>query len=134
MPEGLIVAIYWLSLNIYHEARNQPFEGKVAVAHVTMNRVRIKHVTVEETVKKPWAFSWMNSNDPQKYLPIDIDAGLLATMAAWQCADDIMQGKDRWGATHYYNPSHADPVWAHMPEEYPVVGKIGDHIFLKGAF
>jgi hypothetical protein len=28
-----------LALNIYHEARNQPFKGKLAVAQVTINRV-----------------------------------------------------------------------------------------------
>ena len=131
---GLITAVYWLSLNIYHEARNQPFEGKVAVAHVVMNRVRIKGVTVEEVIKKPWQFSWLNANDPQKYLPLDMDAFETAHKAAWKCMDERADGKDRWGATHYYNPAVADPVWAHMPDEYPVVGKIGDHVFLKGAF
>ena len=29
-----------LALNIYHEARNQPTVGKLAVAQVTMNRVK----------------------------------------------------------------------------------------------
>ena len=28
-----------LALNIYHEARNQPFMGKLAVGYVTLNRV-----------------------------------------------------------------------------------------------
>ena len=32
-------AILCLALNVYHEAKNQPFIGQVAVAQVVMNRV-----------------------------------------------------------------------------------------------
>jgi spore germination cell wall hydrolase CwlJ-like protein len=31
-------AIFCLALNVYFEARNEPAEGKVAVAQVVMNR------------------------------------------------------------------------------------------------
>ncbi len=33
-------ALVCLALNTYHEARDQPFIGQVAVAQVVMNRVR----------------------------------------------------------------------------------------------
>ena len=32
-------ALVCLALNVYHEARDQPFIGQVAVAQVVMNRV-----------------------------------------------------------------------------------------------
>ena len=130
----LFIAAYWLSLNVYHEARNQPEAGQIAIAHVTMNRCIIKGVSVEETVKKPYAFSWLNENDPQKFLPLDLEAFEKAHIAAWKCLKERTQGKDLWGATHYYNPAHANPEWAHMPDEYPLVAVIEDHHFHKGPF
>ena len=33
-------ALVCLALNIYHEAKNQPLIGQIAVAQVTINRVR----------------------------------------------------------------------------------------------
>ena len=35
----LVEALVCLALNVYHEARDQPFIGQVAVAQVVMNRV-----------------------------------------------------------------------------------------------
>ena len=43
-----------LALNIYHEARNQPFMGKLAVGFVTLNRVKSDNFpnTICEVVKQ----------------------------------------------------------------------------------
>jgi len=49
-----------LAKNIYFEARNQPYEGQLAVALVTMNRVYNSKFpdTVCEVVYQPKQFSW----------------------------------------------------------------------------
>lgn len=52
--------IFTLALNIYHEARGSTYEDKVAVAEVTMNRVRSERFpnTVQEVVYQYKQFSW----------------------------------------------------------------------------
>ena len=52
--------IHCLALNIYHEARGESLEGRLAVAAVTMNRVRDKRFPdrVCEGVWQPRQFSW----------------------------------------------------------------------------
>ena len=55
-----------LALNVYHEARNQPIEGQLAVAHVTLNRLDDPSFpsTICEVVFRSRHFSW--TNDPAK--------------------------------------------------------------------
>jgi spore germination cell wall hydrolase CwlJ-like protein len=53
-----------LAHNIYFEARSEPIEGQLAVAHVTMNRVESKHFpsticgVVQQQRGKVCQFSW----------------------------------------------------------------------------
>lgn len=50
-----------LGLNIYMEAMGEPYEGKVAVGTVTLERVDHRDwdgKTLHEVVLKPWQFSW----------------------------------------------------------------------------
>jgi len=53
-------ALVCLALNIYHEARNQPTIGQVAVGQVVMNRVRDERFpdTVCGVVKQGQTYSW----------------------------------------------------------------------------
>ena len=57
-------AIMCLALNIYFEARDQPLNGQVAVAEVTLNRVTSKKHpnticgVVKQSNSKGCAFSW----------------------------------------------------------------------------
>ena len=55
-----------LALNIYHEARNQPFMGKLAVGFVTLNRVKSKEFpnTVCGVVKQGFYY---NKNPIKNY-------------------------------------------------------------------
>ena len=53
-------AILCLELNVYHEAKNQPFIGQVAVAQVVMNRVYDERYpdTICEVVEQGPTYSW----------------------------------------------------------------------------
>ena len=53
-------ALFCLALNVYHEAKNQSLIGQIAVAQVTMNRVRDDRYpsTVCEVVKQGPTYSW----------------------------------------------------------------------------
>jgi spore germination cell wall hydrolase CwlJ-like protein len=52
--EGLL----WLTFNIYHESRGEPFKGQLAVAHVTLQRANGELKNVRSVVSKPYQFSW----------------------------------------------------------------------------
>ena len=120
-----------LALNIYHEARGEPSEGKLAVGHVVMNRVADRRFpdSVCAVVKQGgWLrlfgcqFSWWcdgRSDDPSE-------------MPAWQ---DSMQHarKVLWGATAdptdgalWYHADYVAPAWRKTKVTGP---KIGKHIF-----
>jgi spore germination cell wall hydrolase CwlJ-like protein len=53
-------ALVCLALNTYHEARDQPFIGQVAVAQVVMNRVRDDRYPDNpcDVIKQGPTYSW----------------------------------------------------------------------------
>ena len=66
MPQNLS-EIYCMAQNVYFEARHEPMLGKIAVAHVVMNRIESKDFpnTVCEVVKQgPKRESWKTRKDP----------------------------------------------------------------------
>lgn len=124
-----------LALNVYHEARGEPIEGQLAVALVTMNRVRHERYpdTVCKVVWQPRQFSW--TRDGRSDRPTDGEAwkraleiatfvykrydGLRATTNG---ALDVTKG-----AIYYFAPKKVNPHWA----RYKVVTReIGGHVFL----
>jgi spore germination cell wall hydrolase CwlJ-like protein len=128
-----------LALNIYHEARNQPLVGKLAVAQVTINRVNNNRFpnSVCAVVRQGFyynkspiinkcQFSWWCDGKSDK--PKD--------KASWQqiqiLADKIYTGFFDGidivkGATHYH-ASYVKPYWAKDKQK---LIKIKNHIFYK---
>jgi spore germination cell wall hydrolase CwlJ-like protein len=121
----LIEQSTWLAINIYHEARGEPLEGKIAVAHVTLNRLRKERKPVKEVILRPFQFSWANSKHP----PIrDYAAFIECQKAAMLCFEERLEGKDLFKVDHYYNPDKANPSWANKMTEIAV---IGNHRFMR---
>jgi len=126
-----------LALNVYFEARGEKAEGQLAVALVTMNRMKSRHYpdSVCGVVWQKRQFSW--THDGKSDHPTD--------MRAWKLAGKIAQltyqGYSRLstrarkaldltrGALHFYAPSLASPYWA---EVHSVTRVIGGHVFLTG--
>ena len=51
-------ALFWLALNVYHEARGEDAVAQRAVAHVTLNRARERgHMNIRQVVLEPAQFS-----------------------------------------------------------------------------
>jgi len=126
-----------LALNIYYEARNQPIDGQVAVAHVVLTRVAdprfpndpckvIKEGPVRNglPVINRCQFSWYC--DGRSDTPKDTDAYrwavYLATVVAEGKYDD-----PTGGATHYH-ADHISPGWSFAGNP---VATIGNHIFYR---
>lgn len=130
-----------LALNMYHEARDQGFDGMLLVAEVTMNRV--EHDKFPDTIcsvvyqgrkdkngnmiRHKCQFSWYCDGRSDK------PKNKVVWSATLQLAKDILDGKIELlnsGATHYLNPEKVDrmPRWTQV---YELVGMWDDHVFYR---
>ena len=116
-----------LALNVYHESRNQPLEGQLAVAHVTLNRLDLERFpTVCDVVFRDGYFSW--TKDPHKV------NGWPSDSAAWEMAQRVARvalvnpAADPVKGSTYFHTVSIEPDWApHMVR----VARIGDHVFYR---
>lgn len=118
--------IFWLGINIYHEARSEPIEGQVAVGHVVMNRAEKRNKSAKEIILQPWQFSWHNGN---KFPPIkDYDALSISFESAQKTIDERLKGNTLSGADHYFADYIDPPEWAINMTK---IIKIGRHTFFR---
>jgi len=119
-------ALLCLALNIYHEARDQPLAGQIAVAQVVVNRVHHEDYpsSVCSVIKQKHQFSWLWDDISDK--PYEKEAWVLSQRVAKSVLDgrtiEIVEG-----ATHYHATS-VKPKWARR--FYKVV-QIDKHIFYR---
>ena len=123
-----------LALNIYREAGYEPFEGKVAVAQVTMNRVNKgtfgkdvcgvvyqKNVIMEKVVCQfSWACDAVHRNRPINKEAYNESYAVAKKVLLENFRLDVL--KDAL----YYHAAYVNPKW---PLEK--IGQIGQHIFYK---
>ena len=106
MVVGLIESLFWLTLNVYHEARGEPEIGQLAVAHVTLNRARDEKKSVAEVVKEPRQFSW--TFQKKAYVPLDPNP----LQESLRVAVKAMSTPDFTGGSTFYHRADIDPKWA----------------------
>ena len=118
-----------LADNIYYEAGNQPTQGKLAVAAVTINRVNSpkfpKSVcsVVYQRTSRTCQFSWTCM---RKYVPNPTryaEAKRVAEKVLFAGANHGVLGKN----VLFYHADYVNPGW-----NLRRVAKIGDHIFYAG--
>ena len=123
-----------LAINIYREAGYEPFEGKVAVAQVTMNRVNAgvfgkdvcgvvyqKNVVMQKVICQ---FSWA-CDSVHRNRPINKEA----YNESYEVAKKVLLEGFRLSVLKdalYYHATYVNPRW---PLEK--IGQIGQHIFYK---
>lgn len=119
-----------LADNIYHEARNQPHSGKVAVAFVTLNRVKsglypstVCGVVHQKT--KTCQFSWVCGRHAKKENEAYKDALYIARIVLHGYESYL---KDPTHGALFYHANYVKPVWRHKLEQ---TIQIADHIFYK---
>jgi len=131
MKDILNVALFLLALNVYHEARGEPFLAQVDVANVVLNRVESHRFpdTIELVItqggerRNRCQFSWYCDGES------DAMADPEARRTALQAAAAALGGYDTTeGALHYYNPKKAKPYWA---LHYPFIKVSGNHVLLR---
>lgn len=119
---GFLEGLFWLALNVYHEARSEPPIGKLAVAHVTLNRAVKNNQNLEEVVLAPYQFSWINQR--KNYVPTEPGA----FMDCMQSALDAMISEDFTGGATFYHRQDVAPSWS---DELSYVAQYGVHKFYR---
>ena len=146
----LETALMCMATNIYHEAKNQPMAGQIAVAQVVMNRVKDNRYpdNVCDVIKQGLTykngkvvlgkcqFSWYCDGKKDIVWVSYMDGTIIeANYIAWRdsvnvalfvMSDQIGDITD--GADHYYNYNIANPYWVGAMTETVI---IGNHRFMK---
>ena len=120
-----------LAINIYREAGYEPFEGKVAVGQVTMNRVKdpnfpndVCGVVYQKTVavRTVCQFSWY-CDSTHRNRPVNN----AAYQESYEVAKKVLLENFRLDVLKtalYYHADYVNPQW-----RLEKIGKIGQHIF-----
>lgn len=157
LPEIDVEQMHCLAKNIYFEARGETTQGKVGVANVVMNRVEhwhypnticgvvyqaklsqwwLDHNGREVPVRNMCQFSWYCDGKSDELVLTDSNGVVIkAHLEAWEESIEIAKMAITGqlfditnGATHYYNPELANPLWAVHYEE---TATIDSHCFHK---
>lgn len=113
-----------LALNVYHEARGESKRGQLAVAAVTMNRVRSTRFpdNVCAVVWQYKQFSWTHTQS--NYYPTDLKAWKQARKIARQALDQEVVAQYR--NLLYYHSKKVNPYWS---KQKRFVARVGSHLF-----
>jgi spore germination cell wall hydrolase CwlJ-like protein len=121
-----------MAKNIYYEAASESFEGKLAVAQVTMNRVNSKQFpsnvcdVVYQKTGSTYQFSWVGENvGPirSKYAWEECLIVAKKALTEKRLHDTIYKTKSM-----YYHNTSVNPAW-----KLKYVAKIGNHLFYTKA-
>ena len=152
MFETIAAGFLCLAMNVYHEAKNQPFDGQVAVAQVVLNRVedeRYPNSICEVVEQGPVYESWKTRNDPAKdaiYWPVKNRCQF-----SWYCdgKSDIPYNERAWensvtlskfiigsnsflpditDGSLYYHGDYVEPSWSKV---FKKTLQIDTHIFYR---
>lgn len=122
--EGILDSMGCIARAVYWEARDQPFEGQLAVAFVVLNRRRASGRTACAVVDEPGTFSGVARHRNERAR--DARAWTLAeevAVIAWEDPD-----ADPTGAATYFHRLDAHPAWS---AGLTLTRRIGAHLFFR---
>lgn len=115
--------IYLMSQIVYAESKGEPYEGKVAVASVILNRVLSPKFpdTIENVIFQPNAFSCV----------INGQISVVPSEDCFNAVYEAINGNDPTGeALFFYNPDIATCTWMRGIEKSNPT-PIGQHVFFS---
>ncbi len=138
---------FFLAFVAYAEARNQGQEGIRAQIHSVLNRHKEGDwdagKTISATLFKPYAYSAMNSKDPNRVAAACVDMDDFMWQLCMAEAEAALLGTSNDptdGATHYYLGGTEEPDWVTgivkgVQVAPPAVfcKQIGKHLFYKSV-
>ncbi|MCM0649457.1 cell wall hydrolase [Clostridium swellfunianum] len=113
--------VYLMAQIVYAESRSEPYDGKVAVASVILNRLEAPGFpkTIEQVIKQKAAFSCLKNGE------IDV----IPDKMSYQAVLDALKGKDPTNnAVFFYNPKIATNTWMKQVKKKDIK-PIGNHVF-----
>lgn len=119
--------MHCLAENIYYEAGSESFEGKLAVAQVTINRVNSGQfansicAVVHQKTGETYQFSWVGMAKYAKDRYRWEESQIVAKKAMTEPVAHALLSKQN---ALYYHANYVDPKW-----KLKRVTKIGNHIF-----
>ena len=120
-----------LAKTLQAEAGNQGYNGMVAVGSVIMNRLG-GGSDLGKVILQPGHFSAWNRETDYLKGEQGQDMSFTPSDKAYEVADALLSGNyedPTGGATHYYNPQYADPIWgASAGDDWLTIGA---HVFGK---
>ena len=126
--EGDTQDLFYLTLLVAVEAEGEPYQGKLAVAWVAMNRARKLKQSVVAVILEPREFTgfWVSRRVNKQIFP----------RAHWaaRAAYFALEPDPTHGATHYLNVPLTKTLYGRLPEWYNpqyVTTVIGQHTFLR---
>lgn len=140
--------IFMVTALAYAEARSEGQDGIRAQIHSTLNRHRAKKwysgLTISETIIMPYAYSAMNTDDPNRRAAMrDAMTGEAYAMCLGEAVAALGGATDdpTDGATHYYAAGTPEPTWVsglrkdgtRAAPPAVLCKQIGKHIFFKGV-
>jgi len=129
-----------LALNIYFEARNQSYDGQLAVSHVVLNRVKhekfpnnicdvvkeANYTSGGHLIRHKCQFSWYC--DGLSDQPKELEVWKRSQKVARDAYALYINGYDLTeGSTHYHS-NKVDPYWN---KSMTHIARIDDHFFYK---
>lgn len=121
-----------LARTVFGEARGETRLGRIAVAHVILNRAAQGGWwgdTVITVCLKPMQFSCWNDSDPNRVLLLEADFENAIYRECYEAALIAYNGNeaDPTGGACHYHALHVSPAWA---KDRPFI-TIGRHKFYK---
>lgn len=146
IPEGSVIAVkyndnisaknlelFCLAKNIFHEAGVESNDGKLAVAQITLNRVKSNRYpnSICKVVFQPNQFSWTINNNKNWWTT---PKGIRWDESLNVANKVLLKGHRHKGLNDisilHYHADYVSPVWG-KPEKR--VAKVGQHIFYFGV-
>ncbi len=120
------VDIYWLTQNIYHEARGEGTFGMIMVGYVTLQRLTDGRWgnTIKKVVTSKHQFSWYW--DGKSDIPKDELSWNTCKSAAM--VSILLNGITGYQGVIYYHDPRVNPKWRYALDQ---IGKVGNHIVYK---
>lgn len=121
-----------LAENIYFEAAGEALPGKIAVAQVTMNRVKsgLFPDTICKVVHQTSQFSWVKDK-PRALLMHHKGVNLQLWNTSMDVAKKVLFEREQLasvGDSLFYHANYVNPSWA---SKFQKVAVIGNHIFYR---
>ena len=131
-PEAVV-----LRLCVWAEARGEPAVGKLAVVWVIKNRAIKAETNLKHEILRPWQFSSLNQNDPNRGKMLDAHLKDVAGWAACDAVCELFEQKatvdPSLGSTHYYVLGRVTPSWGRGHPGWQERIQIGAHLFGRAA-